>query len=299
MIEVSSVTKKFGDFTAIQDLSLTVPKGAIYGLVGYNGAGKTTLLKTVSGVYKPEGGEVRINGENVFDNAKQKAKMFYVPDDLYFQPYASMDKMAHFYDGYYANFDMDEFKKLASIFGLNTTKRINGFSKGMQRQAEIVLAMSTNPEIILLDESFDGLDPQKRAIIKNLLHEYMAEREVSIIISSHNLHELEDLCDHIGLINGKSIALDGSVAELSKDKAKFRLLFDHPVTREDFTTVKLHTFEEDGRLLTIFADGNVDEVKAQLEAMNPLLLERRNLTLEEIFLDEMEGLDYDFSQIFS
>ena len=159
MIEVVNVTKKFGDFTAIQDLNFKVSDGSIYGLIGYNGAGKTTLLKTITGVYKPDGGEVRLDGENAFDNAKMKQHMFYVPDDIYFAPYANMEKMAKFYNGFYPDFSFDTFRKLSEVFGLDTKARINGFSKGMQRQAEIVLGISTKPDFILFDETFDGLDP--------------------------------------------------------------------------------------------------------------------------------------------
>ena len=184
MIDIVNVTKRFGKFTALSGMNLSVGCSSIYGLVGYNGAGKTTLLKTVSGVYKPEEGEVRIGGENIFDNAKMKQRLFYVPDDLYFQPYASMEKMARFYKGYYPKFSDKTFQNLTKVFGLDSSKRINGFSKGMQRQAEFVLGMSAHPDVLLLDESFDGLDPAKRSLSKQLLVEYMAEKEVSIIVSS-------------------------------------------------------------------------------------------------------------------
>ena len=160
MIEAVNVTKKFGDITAIEILSLTVPKGSIYGHVGYTGAGKATLLKTIAGVYRPEGGKVLIDGEPVFENEKKKQRLFYVPDEIYFKPYATMNKMAAFYKGYYPNFSYDTFEKVTKLFGLDPTKRLNGFSKGMQRQAEVVFAMPTMPESQLLDESVDGLDPQ-------------------------------------------------------------------------------------------------------------------------------------------
>ena len=150
----------------MSELSFHVEKASIYGLVGYNGAGKTTLLKTISGVYRPEGGEVKILGENIFENAKMKQRLFYVPDDLYFQPYASMEKMARFYKGYYPKFNETTFNNLTGLFGLDKTKRLNSFSKGMQRQAEMVLGMATHPEVLLLDESFDGLDPAKRNMAK-------------------------------------------------------------------------------------------------------------------------------------
>lgn len=298
MIEVCNVTKKFGNFTAISNLSFTVEKSSIYGLVGYNGAGKTTLLKTISGVYMADGGEVKINGENVFDNENAKQRMFYVPDDIYFQAYSSMDKMAKFYNGYYPNFSFSTYEKLTKVFELDPKKRINGFSKGMQRQAELVLALSTNPEFLLLDESFDGLDPAKRALIKNMLTEYMSEKDVSIIVSSHNLYEIESLCDHVGLINGKKLALDCSIHEMSRNKTKYRVVFDHTASENDFDGITLKSFKPDGNIAVVMVNGAENEVEANLHALKPLLIEKLPLSLEEIFLSEMEGTDYDFSKIF-
>lgn len=300
MIEVVNVTKKFGDFTAIQDLNFKVSDGSIYGLIGYNGAGKTTLLKTITGVYKPDGGEVRLDGEIAFDNAKMKQHMFYVPDDIYFAPYANMEKMAKFYNGFYPDFSFDTFRKLSEVFGLDTKARINGFSKGMQRQAEIVLGISTKPDFILFDETFDGLDPAKRALIKNLLNEYMAETNASVIVSSHDLHELEGLCDHFGLINGKKLVLDSSIKELSEGRAKFRIVFKDDVTEEDIKSIGIDvkSFKRDGRIVVITVKGSEKETAAKLNTLSPIMVEPMPLSLEEVFLDEMEGTNYDFSKIF-
>lgn len=300
MIEVVNVTKKFGDFTAIQDLNFKVSDGSIYGLIGYNGAGKTTLLKTITGVYKPDGGEVRLDGENAFDNAKMKQHMFYVPDDIYFALYANMEKMAKFYNGFYPDFSFDTFRKLSEVFGLDTKARINGFSKGMQRQAEIVLGISTKPDFILFDETFDGLDPAKRALIKNLLNEYMADTNASVIVSSHDLHELEGLCDHFGLINGKKLVLDSSIKELSEGRAKFRIVFKDDVTEEDIKSIGINvkSFKRDGRIIVITVKGSEKETAAKLNTLSPIMVEPMPLSLEEVFLDEMEGTNYDFSKIF-
>ena len=284
MIEVIGVTKRFQDFTAIQNLSLKVEKSSIYGLVGYNGAGKTTLLKTVSGVYRADEGEVKIFGENVFDNAKVKQRLFYVPDDLYFEPNATIESMGKFYAGYYPRFSFDTMHKLSKVFGLDT--------------AEIILGMSTMPEVILLDESFDGLDPAKRNLIKNLLLEYMAEEECSVIISSHNLHDLADMCDHIALINGKSIVMDCSVDDISGSRCKFRLVFDRDLEESDFKDLDIRHFSKDGKIITLSANGDMDENEKKLQDMKPLMIEKFPLTLEEIFLEEMEGSDYDFKDIF-
>lgn len=297
MIEVKNLTKRYGKFTALQNISLSVDKGGIYGLVGYNGAGKTTLLKNISGVYKPEEGGVFFDAKPVFDNPKVKEKIFFIPDDLYFGTYANMNKMANFYNGYYSKFDYSMFKRLTSAFGLDPTKRINGFSKGMQRQAEIVLAMSTHPDLILLDESFDGIDPQKRVLIKGLLMEYINDFNAAVIISSHNLTELEDLCTDIGIINGKKIAITGKVTDLSFGKSKYRLAFNRPFTLDEFSGINCQNLKKDGQLAMFTVTGDSEEVQEQIKALNPAVIERINLSLEEIFLEEMEGGSYDFKNI--
>lgn len=300
MIEVQGVTKKFGDFTAISDIRFTVGDGSLYGLIGYNGAGKTTLLKTITGVYKAESGKVLLDGEDAFDNEKMKQHMFYVPDEIYFQPYANMEKMAKFYNGYYPDFSFDTFRKLAEVFSLDTKARLNGFSKGMQRQAEIVLGFATQPDFMLFDETFDGLDPAKRALIKDLIHEYMQEKQASIIVSSHDLHELEGLCDHFGLINGKKLVMDSSISELSENRAKFRLVFQNDVTEDDLKChgIDVKSFKRDGKMLIITTKGDEKETARKLEELAPAVVESMPLTLEEVFLDEMEGTDYDFAEIF-
>lgn len=298
MIEVRNVTKKFGDFTAIENLSFNVDKSSVYGLVGYNGAGKTTLLKTIVGIYKADGGEVLIDGVNSFDSAQAKKKMFFVPDDIYFEAYSTIAKMADFYSGYYADFSYNLLDRLCGVFGLDKNAKLNSFSKGMQRQAELILGLSTNPQIILLDESFDGLDPAKRNLMNKMLIEYSAERECSIIISSHNLHELTEICDHIALINGKKIVLDCCVDEISASRCKFRLAFAEEKIEKDFENLVYSKFKQDGKIITLTMKGDVDENEEKLKALNPILIERYPLTLEEIFLEEMEGTDYDFSEIF-
>ncbi len=298
MIEIREVTKKYGKFTAVDKLSMTVDKGSVYGLVGYNGAGKTTLLKTVAGIYRADGGSVTVDGVDVFDSADVKRRMFYVPDDLYFNYNSSIEKMAKFYAGYYPKFSFETLDKLCGVFKLDKTARINSFSKGMQRQAAMILGMSTLPEILLLDESFDGLDPAKRSLMNNMLIEYAADRECSIIVSSHNLHELIDICDHIALINGKRIVLDCSVDDISASRCKFRVVFADEKSREDFADFDIKRFDKDGKIVTLSLGGDPEENEKKLNAMSPLLVEKYPLTLEEIFLEEMEDTDYDFKEIF-
>ena len=298
MIEIREVTKKYGKFTAVDKLSMTVDKGSVYGLVGYNGAGKTTLLKTVAGIYRADGGSVTVDGVDVFDSADVKRRMFYVPDDLYFNYNSSIEKMAKFYAGYYPKFSFETLDKLCGVFKLDKTARINSFSKGMQRQAAMILGMSTLPEILLLDESFDGLDPAKRSLMNNMLIEYAADRECSIIVSSHNLHELTDICDHIALINGKRIVLDCSVDDISASRCKFRVVFADEKSREDFADFDIKRFDKDGKIVTLSLGGDPEENEKKLNAMSPLLVEKYPLTLEEIFLEEMEDTDYDFKEIY-
>lgn len=298
MIEIREVTKKYGKFTAVDKLSMTVDKGSVYGLVGYNGAGKTTLLKTVAGIFRADGGSVTVDGVDVFDSADVKRRMFYVPDDLYFNYNSSIEKMAKFYAGYYPKFSFETLDKLCGVFKLDKTARINSFSKGMQRQAAMILGMSTLPEILLLDESFDGLDPAKRSLMNNMLIEYAADRECSIIVSSHNLHELTDICDHIALINGKRIVLDCSVDDISASRCKFRVVFADEKSREDFADFDIKRFDKDGKIVTLSLGGDPEESEKKLNAMSPLLVEKYPLTLEEIFLEEMEDTDYDFKEIF-
>lgn len=298
MIEIKGVTKKFGSFTAIENLSLKVDNGSVYGLVGYNGAGKTTLLKTIMGIYKADEGSITVDGVETFDSPDIKKKMFFAPDDLYFEPYSTIYKMAKFYSGYYPEFSFDTLEKLCKVFGLDKDKRINSFSKGMQRQAELILAISSKPEIILFDENFDGLDPAKRNLFNKMIIEYVAETNSSVIISSHNLHELTDICDHIGLINGKRIVLDCSVDDISASRCKFRLVFQDEKTEDDFKDIPYKKFNKDGRIITLSMTVDAEEGEEILRKLNPLMIEKFPQTLEEIFLDEMEGSDYDFKEIF-
>lgn len=298
MIEIKGVTKKFGDFAAIENLSFKVDNGSVYGLVGYNGAGKTTLLKTIAGIYKADGGCITVDGVETYDSAEVKQKMFFAPDDLYFEPYSTINKMAKFYSGYYPKFSFETLEKLCEVFGLDKDKRINSFSKGMQRQAELILAISSRPEIILFDENFDGLDPAKRNLVNKMIIEYVAETDCSVIVSSHNLHELTDICDHIGLINGKKIVLDCSVDDISASRCKFRLVFAEEKTENDFKDISYKKFLKDGKIITLSMAVDAEEGEEMLKKLKPLMIEKFPQTLEEIFLDEMEGADYDFKEIF-
>ncbi len=298
MIEFKNVTKKFGDLTAVENISFKVKPSSIYGLIGYNGAGKTTLLKTAAGIYKAEEGEVLMDGEVTFDNDTVRRDMFYIPDDLYFPSNSTINSMARFYADYYPNFSMKTFQNLVEVFGLPKKKRIRGFSKGMQRQAEIILALASHPKYMLLDETFDGLDPQKKEITKKLFVEYVAESDCSLIISSHNLTELADLCDNVGLINGKHLTMDCSVYDISQNYSKFRLIFDRDVTEDDFKDIQYKSLDIDGRIAMIIFDKDLDEQRNKLNALLPMTIDEYKLTMEEVFLNEMEDKKYDITKIF-
>ena len=297
MIEIKNITKKFGDFTAIENIKFTVEESSIYGLVGYNGAGKTTLLKTCAGIYKPDGGAVYINDENVYDNGKIRADLFYVPDDLYFPSRATLNKMRKFYKGYYPNFSDSVYDKMVNAMGLDPNKNISSFSKGMQRQAEVILAMASRPKYMLLDEVFDGIDPQKRNFCKNLFIEYMAETGCSMILSSHNLQEVSDLCDHVALINGKKLTMDVSVDDISAAYRKYRMVFRENVDKSIFSGIENKGITVDGKMATIIVKSDFDD--SRLNALNPVHIDSVNLSLEEVFLNEMEDKDYDITKIFS
>lgn len=298
MIEFRNITKKFGDFTAVEEISFNVEPSSIYGLIGYNGAGKTTLLKTAAGIYKPESGEVLMGGQNTFNNSDIRKNMFYIPDDLYFPMNATLRSMADFYSDYYPGFSYKTFRNLIGLFALPEKGKIRGFSKGMQRQTEIILALSCKPQFLLLDETFDGLDPQKRDITKKLFMEYIAENEASIVISSHNLTELSNLCDHAGLVNGKRLTMDCSVYDISKNYSKLRLIFDRNLTEEDFKGINYRSLDIDGKIVTIIFNTNIEEEKIKLNALLPVAVDEYQLTLEEVFLNEMEDKKYDITRIF-
>lgn len=211
MIEVTNVTKRFGSYTALEDVSLSVENGQVYGLVGYNGAGKTTLLKIIAGVYKPDSGHVQIDGVAMHDDRLSHDSLFIVADEPFFLSQATPETMRTFYRGYYPNWSDDVYERMLALFGLDPTAKVAGFSKGMQRQLGILLGFATGVKTMLLDESFDGLDLGKRNLLKRLLKAYAKKRDAAVILSSHNLRELEDAADHLGMIKGCHLVFDGSV----------------------------------------------------------------------------------------
>jgi ABC-2 type transport system ATP-binding protein len=296
MIEIKNVTKRFGNFTALEDISFNVDESSIYGLVGYNGAGKTTLLKSCAGIYKVDEGEILINGQNVYDNGIARQNLFFVPDEMYMPKNYNLNKLRKLYKGYYENFSDNVFYNMVEAVGLDMKKNIVSFSKGMQRQAELICAMATRPKYLLLDECFDGIDPQKRNLIKKIFIEYMAETGCSMIMSSHNLQEISDLCDRVALINGTHITMDVCVDEVSSAYKKYRIICENEIDENAFENIANKGVTIEGKFATIIVSSDVDESAFAL--LNPVHIDSVNLSLEEVFLNEMEDKNYDISKIF-
>jgi ABC-2 type transport system ATP-binding protein len=297
VISATNVTKSFEGVAVLEGLDLTAENASIYGLVGRNGAGKTTFLRAASGVLRVDSGQIAIDGADVYENESVKRKLFFIPDEQYFLTQASLDRMASFYRGYYPDWDNGVYRKLTALFDLDCKKRLSGFSKGMRRQAAIILALSTRPSCLLLDESFDGLDPVMRGLLKKLLLEYIAEKETSVVISSHNLRELEDLCDHIGLINNKKVVFESNVDDMRKSRSKYRIAFSGDIKEEALCEIPHKAYKQEGHIVTFIAESS-PETEQKLRTLNPVLVESLPMTLEEIFMDEMEVRDYDVANIF-
>jgi len=297
MIKVENLTKNFEKYCALNAVTCTINDGCIYGMVGSNGAGKSTFLRLLTGVYRPDGGSASIDGEEIYDNPKVLARIAYVPDELYFIPGASMNRMAEMYKSCYARFDTERFKKLASRLSLDIKKPISTFSKGMKRQAATILALATMPEYIFFDETFDGLDPVMRNYVKSIICEDVVDRGASAIITSHSLRELEDTCDQLALLHRGGLILESDIHDLKTAQFKVQIAFAEEYGREKFENIpgmKILHFVKHGSVANMIVKGDRDDVAASLRAMSPLLLDILPLTLEEVFTYEMEALGYTF-----
>ena len=291
MLEMKNVTKTFGNFKALDDLTMTVPAGAVYGLVGPNGAGKSTAIRHLTGVYRPDCGEIRMDGEPVYENPKQKMRMGYIPDDIFYYPSATLEEMRRFYKGIYPKFDDELFGRLYEVFQLPKKSPIRRFSKGMQKQAAFHLTICTRPDVMILDEPVDGLDPVMRRQVWNLILSDVASRGTTVLISSHNLRELEDICDYVGIMDHGKMLLERSLADMQGSTVKLQMVGDVP---EDLEI--LHTAQS-GRLTTVVVRGSAEEVAAMVKAANPVYFDILPLSLEEIFIYELGGVDYEVKNI--
>ena len=293
MIEAKAVSKSFDGFLALNHLDMTVPKGSIYGLVGPNGAGKSTILRHLCGVYRPDSGVITIEGQPVYEHPAIKERMVVIPDDVYYYGSASVREMMKFYRGMYPTFSMERFEKLAEAFPEVDAKRpIRRMSKGMQKQAAFWLAMSCCPDYLLLDEPVDGLDPVMRRQVWSLLMGDVAERGTTVLVSSHNLRELEDVCDHVGILSHGQVVIERSLSQLQGTTVKLQVAFPDGVQPGLPQGMEVLHQSQLGRVYTYIVRGRAEEVQQQVEAIHPLFVEALPLSLEEIFIYEMGGNDY-------
>ena len=291
MLNMQEVTKTFGDFTALNHLSMHVPKGAVYGLVGPNGAGKSTAIRLLTGVYRPDCGEITLDGQKIYENPEVKTRISYIPDEIFFFPSASLEEMRKYYKGFYPKFDDELFDRLYDVFQLPKKGQIRRFSKGMQKQAAFHLSICTRPDVLILDEPVDGLDPVMRRQVWSLILSDVAQRETTVLISSHNLRELEDICDHVGIMDKGQMLLEKSLESMQGNTVKLQMVGQPPEGLEI-----LHT-SASGRLNTLVVRGTPEEVQAKVAACNPAYFDILPLSLEEIFIYELGGVNYEVKNI--
>ena len=290
MLKLQNVVKTFDGFRALDDLTMTVPQGAVYGLVGPNGAGKSTAIRCITGIYKPSSGTITLSGAPVFENPAAKARIGYIPDDVFYFSAASIRDMAKFYKGVCPNFDPERFEKLKEAFDLDPKQPIRRMSKGMQKQAAFWLALSTRPELLVLDEPVDGLDPVMRRQVWSLVMADVAEYGTTVLVSSHNLRELEDVCDHVGIMDHGKLLLERSLSELQGGTVKVLVaLPEGSALPEDLPI--LHR-SSTGRMHTLIVRGDPEQTLQTLQECEPLFLDAVPLSLEEIFIYELGGADY-------
>ena len=292
MITVKNEKKSFEGFMALSDLEMNVKKGSIYGLVGTNGAGKTTVIKHIAGVYKENQGLIQIEGEPVYDNSFIKERIGYVPDDLYFFGSYSLKEMGRFYKGIYPNWSQERFDAMVARFGLNPNQKLTRFSKGMQKQATFILTMSTRPDYLILDEPIDGLDPIIRKLVWKYIVDDVAEREMTVLVSSHNLREMENICDAIGIISGGKMVIERDLDELRSDIHKVQVAFsDKEKAEAELEALNILHREHRGSVELLIIRNRRDEVESLMEKVKPVIFDMLPLTLEEIFIYELGGAD--------
>ena len=291
MLEAKNVVKSFDGFRALDNLTMTVPKGAVYGLVGPNGAGKSTIIRHFTGVYRPDEGELLLEGKPIYENTDAKRRMVVIPDDWYYFPQASIAEMAKLYAGMYPAFNWERYGKMKEVFPLNDKQMIRRMSKGMQKQAAFWLTMCCMPEYLILDEPVDGLDPVMRRQVWSLLLGDVADRGTTVVVSSHNLRELEDVCDHVGILNKGKVLLERSLSDLQDNTVKLQVAYNGEEPELPAGLNILHRSHV-GRVYTYILRGKREEITAQMSVTMPLLMEAIPLTLEEIFIYELGGADY-------
>ena len=303
MIELKEVTKQFDDFKVLDKISLTIPKGAAFGLLGSNGAGKSTILRLISGIYSAEEGEVTADNQNIYDNPAIKERIFFINDETIQFTNFTLEELKNYYKSFYPKFSEELFEKLRTTINLPLKKKLNAFSKGMKRQAVVITALACQTDYLLLDEAFDGLDPTMRIIVKRMLVDAMLDRELTTVISSHNLKEINEVCDRVALLHQGKIVF---ARELDSVKGNIQAVFraadssmPQYYSKEELsgTGIEILHFEKNQSVYHIIAKGDVEDIKEKLQPKDPVVLDIIPLSLEEIFIYEMEALGYDFNAI--
>ena len=293
MIEAKNVVKSFDGFRALDGLTMTVERGSIYGLVGPNGAGKSTLLRHVTGVYRQDSGSVLLEGNPIYENPAAKARIASIPDELYYFLSASTRDMMRFFKGFYPRFDQGRYEALKDVFAtVNEKQPIRRLSKGMQKQSAFWLSLCCMPDILVLDEPVDGLDPVMRRQVWSLLMGDVSQRGTTVLVSSHNLRELEDVCDHVGILSHGKVLLERSLTDLQDNILKLQVAFRDGVLPKLPAELNILHVTQVGRVHTLIVQGSPEEIKNRVTALDPLFLEALPLSLEEIFIYELGGEDY-------
>ena len=288
MIEIKSVTKSYGNYVAIDDINITVEDSSVLGLAGFNGSGKTTLLNVCAGIFKADKGCVLLDGKDAFDNDCERAKLFYLSDSFYFPLTSTIKSAARFYASYFPDFDFKVLNSVLEIFGLDIKKNIRSLSKGMTKQAALAIAFAAKPRYLLIDETFDGLDPHKKELLRKLLLEYINDTGASVIISSHDLGEISGVCDHIAIINGKNVILNCPIEDVSEHFRRVKLIFSQPVTESTFKGINYRKIKLSGRAVYMIICGDVQNEIRKLNQLGAETIETNLLTLEEVFSEETE-----------
>lgn len=297
MIEVKDVVMRFDDKNALDGVSVSIPEGCAYGLLGSNGAGKSTLLRLLSGIYRPFSGDVTIDGQAVYNNVLIKGKVFFINDETVQFNDMTLADMKAYYKRFYDSFDDALFERLHSTIGLPMKKRLNTFSKGMKRQAAVICGIACKTPYLFLDEAFDGLDPTMRIIVKQMLIDAMLDNKLTVIFSSHNLSEIDEFCDRVGLMHGGKMIFDRELDNVKGNVVKIQTAFDDPVAAEDFSGFEVLHLDNVGSVTHIIAKGDRDVIRSEINAKNPKIYDEVPLSLEEIFIYEMEVLGYDSSKL--
>lgn len=297
MIKITNLSKSYSKQLVLEKLNCNIKTNSIYGLIGANGAGKSTLLRIINDIYKRDSGSIEIDGVEVENNEELKQKLVFVPDDLYFFPNYTLQEMANFYKSMYKNFDMNYLKEMATTLKLDMNSKIQNFSKGMKRQCALICAIATNADYMFFDETFDGLDPIVRNLMKKIIANQMNKKETTIIMTSHNLRELEDICDNLGLLYKGGILLESDIDSLKTNMFKVQISLKEDFDEKTFSDVEIMNFKKIGSVATLIIKGDREETREKLEKYNPIILDFLSLTLEEMFIYEMEVLGYEFNKV--